>query len=323
VAQGVIAGLGTALVYVLAERIAGRGPALAAAAIYALDPLLLVSAGLLYPETVAAVLLVVAILAVWQGGRDSLPSSGLAGVLVGTLALFRPVALVLLPVVAVWIAVEVPRRRAVAHFGLVTVAALLVLAPWTYRNYRIQGHFAPIAVAGIHTAPVAPEDLVEEGLTISMLKKAWTDPGALAARTMLQFLQFWELAPTRLTTDDPKRRAVLHQRDPRLPTGAFVPPGVRDLVSVIASTAEFGLALYGLGLLWRRRRLAAILIGSVTIAFALGYALFAAKLRYRIPVLPLVFVLAGVGAWQLGTGVAALGGRRTQARGRSVESSPG
>jgi CHASE2 domain-containing sensor protein len=75
---------------------------------------------------------------------------------------------------------------------------------------------------------------------------------------------------------------------------------------MIASTVEFGLALFGLVFLWRTQRAAALLIGTVTITFALGYALFVAKLRYRIPVLPLVFVLAGVGAWKLGAPVIAL-----------------
>jgi CHASE2 domain-containing sensor protein len=68
---------------------------------------------------------------------------------------------------------------------------------------------------------------------------------------------------------------------------------------MIASTLEFAMALVGLVLLWRQRPSAAVLIGAVTVTFALGYALFVAKLRYRIPILPLVFVLAGVGAWHL------------------------
>jgi hypothetical protein len=44
-------------------------------------------------------------------------------------------------------------------------------------------------------------------------------------------------------------------------------------------------------------------------------------LRYRIPVLPLVFVLAGVGAWNLGTAVAALLVGRTKTSGERVERS--
>jgi hypothetical protein len=314
VAQGVLGGLGAAVVFAITERVAGRGPALTAAAFYALDPLLVVSAGLMYPETAAAVLLPLLVLAALRGSRDSLVGSTLVGILLGSLALLRPVGLVLVPVVAGWsaIAAEVPLRRALAHLGLVLAGTLLVLAPWTYRNYRVQGQLAPIARAGTHMAPVPREDIARDGLTISLLKKARTDPAGLAARTARQFVQFWELAPTRLTTDDPERRAVLHQRDPRLPSGALVSSGPRDLVSTIASTVEFGLALIGLILLWRTQRRAALLISTVTIAFALGYALFVAKLRYRIPILPLLFVLAGIGAWRLGTAVA--GGLRGKAQ---------
>jgi 4-amino-4-deoxy-L-arabinose transferase-like glycosyltransferase len=259
--SGPLAGLGSALVHALAAPLAGSRPALVAAAIYALDPLLGVSAGLLYPETAAALLLAIAILTAWRPGRDSFGNSSLAGVLLGAVALLRPVALVLVPVAAAWIAfaVDVSPRRAVAHLGLLLTGALLVLAPWTYRNYRVRGQLAPIAVAGTHTAPVTREDLASD---------AWTDPAAFAARTARQFVQFWELAPTRLKTDDPARRAALHQKDPRLPTGALAPPGLRDLVSTLVSAVEFGLALVGLIILWRTRSREALLIILVTIAFA-------------------------------------------------------
>jgi hypothetical protein len=311
VAQGILAGLGTALIYVLGERLAGRGPALAAAAIYAVDPLLVVSAGLLYAETLAALLVTLAVLAAWRGGGNSLGSSGLAGLLLGALALVRPVGLILVPVVAAWTALKASRRRAAAHIGLVLAAAALVLAPWMYRNYRLQGRLAPIAVAGTHMAPVAAGDVAEEGLTVSILKKVWTDPVMVAGRTARQFLQFWELTPSRLTTDDPKQRAALHRHDPRLPRAALMPTGPRDLVSMVASMLEFGLALIGLVLLGRTRPAAALLLGAVTITYALGYALFVAKLRYRIPILPLVFVLAGVGACALVARMFALRASRT------------
>jgi 4-amino-4-deoxy-L-arabinose transferase-like glycosyltransferase len=317
VAQGVLGGLGAAVVFAITERIAGRSPALTAAAIYALDPLLVVSAGLLYPETAAAVLLPLVVLAALRGSRDSLLGSTLVGILLGSTALLRPVALILVPVLAGWsaLAAEVPVRRALAHLGVVLAGTLLVLAPWTYRNYRVQGQLAPIALAGTHMAPVPQEEVAREGLTLAILRKAWMDPAGLAGRTGRQFIQFWELAPTRLRTDDPAQRAALHQGEPRLRTDALVPSRftrLRNLASTLASTVEFGLAFLGLILLWRTQRRAALLISTVTFAFALGYALFVAKLRYRIPVLPLVFVLAGIGAWRLGTAVA--GALRGKAR---------
>ena len=302
IAQGVLAGLGAALVFVLTSRLAGRGPAVAAAVIYALDPLLVVSAGLLYPETAAAVLLTLVILVALRAPR-SLGASTLVGILVGSLALFRPVALVLVPVLAGWRALipEAPARRSVAHLTLTLAGALLMLSPWIYRNYRVQGQLAPIARAGTHMAPVPQEEAMREGLTLAILKKAWTDPSGLAIRTARQFVQFWELAPTRLTTDNQERRIALHQRDPRLETSSVVPRGPRDLVSIFASSVEFALAVIGLIVLWKGQRKTALLISMVIVTFAVGYALFVAKLRYRIPILPLVFMLAGIGVWSIGT----------------------
>jgi hypothetical protein len=284
-----------------------------------------VSAGLLYPETAAAIFMAVLILAAVHEDRDALGLSLAVGVLLGAVALLRPVALVLVPVVAAWtaLAAKVPVRRGLAHLGLVIAGTLLVLAPWTYRNYRLQGQLAPIARAGTHMAPVARADVAREGLTLAILRKAWTDPAGLAARTGRQFVQFWELVPTRLTTDDPERRVALHQTDPRLPTGALVAARHRNLVSMITSAVEFGLALIGLILLWRTQRRAALLITTVTIAFALGYALFVAKLRYRIPVLPLVFVLAGIGAWRLGTALAGARRRERPHRGEQMKQASG
>jgi hypothetical protein len=301
-AQGVLGGLGAALIFALTSRLAGRGPALAATAIYVLDPLLVVSAALLYPEMIAALVLAALILAALHD-RNALGWSLGLGILLGVIALLRPVALVLIPVVAVWCALapKLPVGRGLAHLALIVAGSLLMLSPWTYRNYRHQGQLAPIARAGTHMAPVGQEQVVREGLTVSILKKAWTDPLGLAARTARQFVQFWELAPTRLTTDDPEQRIALHRTDPRLQTGSVVPSGPRDLVSILASTVEFALALIGLIVLYKRQRRAALLISMVIVTFGLGYALFVAKLRYRIPILPLVFVLAGIGAWRLGT----------------------
>ena len=103
----------------------------------------------------------------------------------------RRLVLALVPVVTVWIAAKVPFKRAGLHLAVVVVATLLVLAPWTYRNYRVHGRFTPIAEAGTHMAPVTPRELAEDGLTVSILKKVWKDPAGVAGRTTRQFLQFW------------------------------------------------------------------------------------------------------------------------------------
>lgn len=88
VAQAVVAALGVLAAFALADRIFGRRTAILAALIYALDPLVVISSGLLYPETAASMIL-------------------------------PPVALVLPPIAADWIVLTSPARpvRRMAHLG--------------------------------------------------------------------------------------------------------------------------------------------------------------------------------------------------------------
>jgi 4-amino-4-deoxy-L-arabinose transferase-like glycosyltransferase len=299
VVQAVVAALGTLLVFWLADRMFGRRVAIVAGLVYALDPLLVISSGLLYPEAVAALLVPAVVLATLDASdRDALPRSALAGALLGILALLRPVALVLLPVVAGWTTLTVRARpaRRMSHLGALVLAFFLVLTPWTVRNFLVHGSLVPVATAGTEAAPVSGDEITREGLLRSMARWAWTDPGALVWHVTQQFVLFWELAPTRLATDDPVKRKELNRLDPRLPVQPLFPRSLRDQVSAASFGLELALALLGLAAVartrWRQAALPLILI----LAYALGYALFVAKLRYRIPVLPLLFLFTGAGA---------------------------
>jgi 4-amino-4-deoxy-L-arabinose transferase-like glycosyltransferase len=297
--QAVVAALGTLLVVRLADRMFGRPTAIAAGLVYALDPLLVIASGLLYPEATAAVLLPAIILSATAAAeRDAVTRSALTGGLLGLLTLLRPVALVLPPVLGGWIALTTatrPARRA-AHLGALGLTFLLVLAPWTARNYRIHGQLVPLAAAGAHTAPVTKEQVAEQGFVVSMTRWAWRDPASVLSRVTRQFAQFWELVPTRMTTDDPVKRERLHQHDSRLPVQPLFSRRLRDLVSAGSFSLELFLALVGVIVVSRPRWRQALLLVAVIFTYAVGYALFVAKVRYRIPVLPLLFLFTGAGA---------------------------
>ena len=298
-AQAVVAAFGTLLVFWLADRMFGQRAAIAAGLVYALDPLLVITSALLYPEASAAVLLTaIVLIAVGAAERDAVARSALAGALLGLLVLLRPVALVLPPIVGGWIAVTAATRlaRKAAHLGALCLTLVLVLAPWTARNYRIHGRLVPPATAGIQAAPVTGEEVAEGGLVVSIGRWAWRHPAALLSRVTRQFAQFWELMPTRMATDDPVKRERLHERDSRLPVRPLFSRRLRDLVSAGTFSLELILALVGVVVVGRTKRGYTLLLLGVIIAFAVGYAIFVAKLRYRIPILPLVFLFSGAGA---------------------------
>ncbi len=299
VAQAAVASLGVLVVFALADRLLGRRVAIGATLVYALDPLMVITSGLLYPETAAALLVPVLVLvAIDATERDSPGRSAIAGGLVGILALLRPVALILLPVVALWTVLAVHARpsRRLAHLAALGLAFLLVLTPWTLRNFRTQGRLVPVATAGTQAAPVGQDKVAREGLVVSMARWAWSEPGELLARVGRQFLQFWELTPTRMVTDEPATREALHERDPRLSVEPLFSRGPRDLVSAVSFGLELALAAVGLVAALRARRSHTVLMVALILAYAVGFALFVVKLRYRIPVLPLLFLFTGAGA---------------------------
>jgi CHASE2 domain-containing sensor protein len=84
--------------------------------------------------------------------------------------------------------------------------------------------------------------------------------------------------------------------EPRLSPGPMFDRSLRDTMSAISFGCEVIFAAIGATLAWRTHRRETVLMLMLILAFALGYTLFVAKLRYRIPVLPLLFVFAGVGA---------------------------
>src|SRR6478672_179135 len=76
VAQAAVTAVGTLLVFRLGDRMFGRPAAIAAGLVYALDPLLVVASGLLYPEATAAVLLpAITLIVMGASDRDKVGGS--------------------------------------------------------------------------------------------------------------------------------------------------------------------------------------------------------------------------------------------------------
>ena len=291
--------LGGWALHALGRRMFGPAAARMALVFWALDPLVVVAGGLLYPEAIGAVVLTATLLALVTAAQDDrAPAAALAGVLLGLTVLFRPVAVVLIPVLALWLAIAAaaPRARRARHAALLLAACALTIAPWVLTNLARDGRVVPAGMTGLQAAPVARGEIHRTGLAASLGGAFWRQPIEMARRTIGELGHFWELYPTRLQTDEPGQRASMHAKDARLPADPSFAPSLRDTVSAVTFGSELLLALVGLAVGWQRRRGMVVLLVGVALVYGLGYALFVAKLRYRIVVLPGVFLLAGVGA---------------------------
>jgi 4-amino-4-deoxy-L-arabinose transferase-like glycosyltransferase len=138
--------LSIALMGVLGRRVNGPRLGLAAAAVCAVYPLMIVVDGALMSETAYTPLVIVVLLLAWSAlERPRVAVMALLGLAIGVAALVRSEALMLLPLLAWPVAwrggAGWPLRALVA--SAVCAAAL---APWTIRNAVEFGRFVPISI---------------------------------------------------------------------------------------------------------------------------------------------------------------------------------
>jgi 4-amino-4-deoxy-L-arabinose transferase-like glycosyltransferase len=298
IGQATLVALGCLLCYDLGRRLGGRPAGLGAAALYGLDPLLVVSAALLYPEAVAGLLLTGALILAWEAlRRDAMTLVLVAGLLLGAFTLLRPVGLVLVPAMIGWFVLAPERRRGrrAAFVAVLIGAWAVVLAPWVHRNYQLHGRALPNTVGALQGVPIIGEEMERRGIPGAVATAIQRDPPNFARRTIHEFAHFWELYPTRLVSDDSTRRAGFSRADPRVGAGPVVQRSARDLVSAVSFSLELVLAAIGLVVGWRRRRRETVWLVAIVLSFAIGYAMFFGKLRYRIPILPILLGFAGLG----------------------------
>ena len=73
----------------------------------------------------------------------------LAGILSGILALFRPDTIAYLPVILLWLILTTPKIRSGVRNAILFISCfLLVVLPWTVRNYQVFGRLIPITSPG-------------------------------------------------------------------------------------------------------------------------------------------------------------------------------
>jgi CHASE2 domain-containing sensor protein len=93
-------------------------------------------------------------------------------------------------------------------------------------------------------------------------------------------------------------RDRLHTQDTRvIKETIYTPNRLINAVSILSTGPIFLFALLGTGAMWLKRdlRRALSIFWIITLSFAVGYAFFFAKIRYRIPVEPFIIILSAYG----------------------------
>lgn len=295
----------------LGRRLAGPRTGLAAAALAAVYPgfVLADTSGMsesLYVLLVGLALLL-AVRVAGRGENAGLGAPALLGACLGLAALTRTEGLLLVPLLA-WPAVALGGRPRVASLAAVTLAAVLVVAPWTGRNAIRLHAFVPVATndsavyAGANcpqtyagpdiglwssacvfaaSGAVRPGAAYDEGALQSRwraagLRYAADHPGRLAAVVGVRVLRTWSLW-------QPRRQAQLEEGQNRRVAQLALP-----FFYVLVLLAGVG-ALRLRGRVPRAWLLLAAPVAVVTLTSALGWGFP----RFRHPAELALVVLAG------------------------------
>ncbi len=150
VAQSLVGAAGVWLIGLLAWRLAGAKAAAAAAWIAAIYPPLVWIAAYVLSEALYCTIALGTVLLLDRAvdRRDarqpSSSRSAAAGALCGLAILIRPAMLFFVPLAVLWLIV----RRHFTIAAVLVATALLVVAPWSVRNYRTYGRFVLVASEG-------------------------------------------------------------------------------------------------------------------------------------------------------------------------------
>ena len=299
--------LGTLLIpvcYLLGASLGGARVGLVSAVVAAVFPHWVYFSGQVLTDLTAATLVGLAAWMLIEGWRrESLPWFAAAGIAWGLGALTRPSCLAFGPAIVLWVLVVMPNWRRSLLAAIVTCCALAaVTAPWAVRNALVLDRFALASSLGgrggltlwIGNNPNATGILVKDraylretgsklfpaedyphpldranAYNADAVKFIRENPGRFTRLCAVKFVQLWKVY------------------SPRVP-----------LVQSLATIASFGVALpffliQAVRRGWRRspELLMLLLIASQTAL----HMVFTANMRYRIPIEPLVLVMAAAG----------------------------
>ena len=314
--QAGVGALTCLMVWLLARELAGDAAAWVAGFLAAVDPFGIYFTGLILSETLFLLFFLTSwyyVARMWReassgaGATQWVASCMLAGMTAALASLTRASALPLYALVPLaWLVAGPARRKGLVASALLLLVLLVGLSPWVARNYArtwdkekksgrivlttcnvgesLYEAVGPFATGGPNKEntlwPQQAEDLaVDEcardrvlvGKSIEIMRQSPARQWRLAR---IKLLRTWNIFPNYDAVRTPARMWV---------SAAFLVP-------------VYLAALVGLGVLGRRRAIVWVLLPIVL--WTLLHMVFVGSVRYRLPMMPLMFVLDGAcAAW--------------------------
>jgi 4-amino-4-deoxy-L-arabinose transferase-like glycosyltransferase len=349
-----LGGLMVLIVYLLGRRLAGPVVGVGAALLTAIYPAFIDNAEQFLSEPLAAFTLSAAVLGMfWAADAGRSTWAWLVpGALLGATALTRPEYLMFAGILGLVVLVKMARDRGI-RVGVVSLALfvgafVLVLAPWTVRNFVVLDKFVPVTTGGgkaLFVATYLPGDgrqlRVKRELIRRFEHKQDVTDREVADTQMKDLLdkvarKYPDLERDAALAKIGRENFRKYVREDPVGYAEMVVtkmwnvwrrgsgPTMRGSGWIAFHYAILALAVMGLAVLAWRRRWEALVLGLLIFGITVLGGLLLAVPRRNVPLMPLVLTLAACGtAWlslTVGAWVATLrGGRRSRMRGQVRE----
>ena len=301
--------MGALLAVIMAQvgrRVGGEMVGALAGIIWAVYPLGIFVAGLVYPTGLTAMFLACGVYCLLPARHEELPANGVfaGGLFFGLAALTIPVALLTIVAVAAWVFYW-GRHSRLLLASLLLLGSVVSLAPWTARHFLVHGRLIPVqanfeqhlrkrVIVTSDGKIVRPEtDLRNDSFSAILYSLE-----LYSLRFRRHFVGFWELYPSGIEMGDQGYRDEFHAKDSRIiKETIYTPNRLINAVSILSTGPVFFFALIGTVAMWLRKdlRRALSVLWIITLSFAVGYAFVWGKMRYRIPVEPFLIILSAHG----------------------------
>ncbi len=315
VLQAVMGALSVLLVYAIARSAFDTRVALLAAAVVALYPNLISTTATLQLETVFVFLTLLTVFVMVPVVTSDRPLTGrlvAVGVLAGAVALVRPtIGLVIVAWLVTLLVARVPAAALLRSVGVVVMAMVLALTPWTVRNAVRLHAFVPVATGIGPTLCVSRNAEATGALDTTLMyrycqpHRAFATPADLDVATSnygtrraidwvvhhpVDELRMWGTRTRLAFRDDTSGLAD---------TRETMTHGWADLVTFVSNAASFvvlAFAALGAVVVLRRRTRAALFVLFAALLLATQPIILYGDPRYRVPAEPFFAMLAAAGA---------------------------
>jgi 4-amino-4-deoxy-L-arabinose transferase-like glycosyltransferase len=315
------------LIYLLARDLFGTRIAFITGVIAALYPGLFIYDGWLYTESLYTFLVTAFIYSLYRLQRTAQRRwIILSGLLLGLETLTRPNGAVFFGMLLCWslavILANILSWQTVVKSTLgITCIAVVLILPWTYRNYQVSHAFVPVSIGEGEVLLGAYNDTVLRGTT-----GWWTSPRYITPRPNVPPMVLKNHDAVGYTPEDDKIATdyalhwiQAHWRDiPRMISyhwnsmwSSYTPDNnlpykeypdqlssqVVEYMMLLIAPLIFLLATFGLLVTWQRFRKQLLIIYFVIALTIAQNLVYYGSMRFRAPIEPLLVLLAGGALW--------------------------